>query len=84
MNVISFTELRKNLKLVMDQAAENYEPVIINRPNAETMVMLSLRDYESMKETIYLLGNEANADHLRQSIKSLEEKKAVVRKLIEE
>lgn len=84
MQVINFTELRKNLKEIMDQSAENYEPVIINRANAETMVMLSLRDYESLKETIYLLGNEANAKHLRQSIRSLDEKKAKVRKLIEE
>ncbi len=48
------------------------------------MVMLALRDYESLKETIYLLGNKANAEHLRQSIRSVDVNKVVVRKLIEE
>ncbi|HVV67648.1 MAG TPA: hypothetical protein VHE99_01225 [Gammaproteobacteria bacterium] len=34
-----------------------------------------LDDYESFKETRYLLSNEANANHLRKSLRSLKEGK---------
>ena len=39
----------------------------------ENRVLLSLRDYQSLKETAYLLSNEANARHLRKSLHSLQE-----------
>jgi len=84
MNVISFTELRKNLKGIMDTCADQFEPVIINRPKGENMVLITQRDYESLKETAYLLGSEANAEHLRKSIESLQSGKAKQRKLLEE
>jgi len=55
----------------MDQSADRHEPVIIKRPKGETMILLPLSSYESLKETAYLLSNEANAKHLRASIESL-------------
>ncbi len=69
MNVVSFSELRNSLKEIMDAATDQYEPVVIRRPGGD-MVLLSLRDYESLQETLYLLGHEANAAHLRRSLAS--------------
>jgi antitoxin YefM len=71
MEPVSYTELRKNLKKIMDKSADSHEPVIIKRPKGETMILLPLSSYESLKETAYLLSNEANAKHLRASIESL-------------
>lgn len=71
MHPVTYSELRKNLKKIMDQSADRHEPVIIKRPKGETMILLPLSSYESLKETAYLLSNEANAKHLRASIESL-------------
>ena len=83
MDPVTYTELRKNLKKIMDQAADKHEPVIITRPKGETMILLSLSSYESLKETAYLLSNEANAKHLRASIASLKSGQVEGRKLID-
>lgn len=83
MEPVSYSELRKNLKKIMDESADRHEPVIIKRPKGETMILLPLSSYESLKETAYLLANEANAKHLRSSMKSIKSGKAVERKLID-
>jgi len=56
----------------MNQVCENHSPIIIIRQKAEPVVMLSLADYNSLRETAYLLENPANAEHLRQSIRQAE------------
>ncbi|MGE3920465.1 MAG: type II toxin-antitoxin system Phd/YefM family antitoxin [Gammaproteobacteria bacterium] len=71
MNIVTFTELRRNLRKIMDEASDQHEPVFINRTDHEHMVLLSLTDYESLKETAYLLGTEANAQHLRDSLENM-------------
>ncbi len=83
MHPVTFTELRKNLKKIMDNVADRHEPVIIKRPKGDSMVLLSLESYESMKETAYLLGSEANAKHLRESKDSLEKGGARLKKLLD-
>lgn len=84
MNVVTFSELRNDLKRIMDTSADQHEAVIIKRPKGDNMVLLSQQDYESLKETAYLLGSEANAKRLRKSIKSLRNGKLIRKKLIEE
>lgn len=84
MKVITFTELRHHLKEVMDSSADRYEPVVIKRPRGENMVLLPLASYESLKETAYLLSDSANAEHLRRSIRSLEKKELLTKKLLDE
>ena len=84
MQVVTFTELRNNLREIMDASADQFEPTVIKRTRGENMVLLSQSSYDSLLETAYLLSGEANADHLRKSIKSLKGGKLMTRKLIEE
>ena len=84
MNVVSFSELRRDLKEIMDDSVDKHEAVVVKRPKGENIILLSQSDYESLKETAYLLSNEANAKHLRKSIKSFKDDKTSVKKLIEE
>lgn len=71
MRPISITEARANLAAVLDSATEDLEEVVITRAGHEPAVVISLREYESLKETAYLLGNPANARHLERSIAQL-------------
>ena len=69
MNAVSYSDLRQNLKSFMDQVYSDHEPLIITRKNNENLVLISIDEYNSLKETNYLLSNESNAEHLRKSIK---------------
>jgi antitoxin YefM len=63
---------------------DDHEPVIVTRAKGKPVVMVSLEDWASMDETTYLLASPENARRLRESIRELNEGKAVVRDLIEE
>ncbi len=72
MQAISYTAARQALAATMDKVIDGHEPVIITRQKAGAVVMMSLEDFNSMQETMYLLSNPANTEHLRQSIADLE------------
>jgi antitoxin YefM len=70
MQAITYSEARHDLKNVMDEACSNHEPILITRRKGESVVLLSLEDYESIMESEYLLSSPANASRL---LRSLEE-----------
>jgi antitoxin YefM len=51
MHALSYTAARQNLAKTMKKVCENHDPVIITRNKSESVVMLSLEDYESISET---------------------------------
>ena len=69
MQAVSYSEARHSLKNFMDEACSNHEPILITRRKSESVVLLSLEDYESLIESEYLLSSPANAARLMQSIK---------------
>lgn len=84
MNAINYSDLRKNLKSIMDQIITDHEPIIVTRRNGDNVVMVSYEDYAAIEETAYLLKSPKNAKRLRESIKSYEEGKGKEQILIED
>jgi antitoxin YefM len=82
MNILTFTEARASLKTVMDDVCKDHTPTIVSRVSGEHVVMLSLADFNSMQETMYLLSSPANAQHLMESIAQLKAGKSQPRELI--
>ena len=71
MNVLNYTETRRQLTRVMEAVCDNHEPIIIKRgPKKRDIVMISLEDYQAMEETFYLLRSPKNASRLRESIEN--------------
>ncbi|MFV8593060.1 type II toxin-antitoxin system Phd/YefM family antitoxin [Ralstonia pseudosolanacearum] len=68
MNILTFSEARAGFKQALDTVCRDHEPTIITRQRGEHVVMVSLDDYNSMMETLHLLGSEKNARRLRESI----------------
>jgi len=64
MKTLSYTEARDHLKDLIDQVNEDHLPVHIQRRNGEGAVLMSDADYSGLQETLYLLGNPANAQRL--------------------
>ncbi len=79
MNAISYTAARENLASTMDKVCADHTPVIITRKRDQSVVMLSLEDFESLEETAYLMRSPANAKRLLEAIHALETGKGVVR-----
>ncbi len=84
MSILNSTKLRANLFKIMDDLVSNHEELIIHRENKESVVMLSLSDYEGLKETCYLLQSPKNAERLMHSIKEVENGLLIKHDLIEE
>ena len=83
MQVVSLTEARNNLKSVFDSVYIDHEDVVIHRKGRENVVMISMDEYNSMKETNYLLSSPANKANLLASLKQLRDDKGFERDLLE-
>ncbi len=81
MDAISYTAARENLASTMDKVCSEHAPVVITRKRDQSVVMLSLADYESLEETAYLLRSPANARRLIEAIHALETGKGIARKV---
>lgn len=83
MNAITYTTARANLASTMDRICNDHDAVIITRNGEQSVVMLSLEDYQALEETAYLLRTPNNAKRLITATEKLKTGKGVARKLAE-
>ena len=83
MRTMSYTESRARYAEVLDAVVNDREAIVITRSGHEPAVIVSLDDYESLRETAYLLRSPANARRLLASIDELESGNGVERELVE-
>ena len=81
MDVMTYTEVRANLKGVMDRVVSDRTQVVVTRQKSEAVVMMSLADWNAVEETLHLLSTPSNATRLRGSIEQLEAGKGLERQL---
>lgn len=72
MMTMSYSESRKRYAEVLDKVTQDREEIVITRSGHEPVVMLSLDDFESLKETAYLMRSPANARRLLGAMGRLE------------
>ena len=61
MGTISFSRFRRNPGKILDEIAETDEPMTVTRADGRDVVILSAREFEALKETLYLLRSPKNA-----------------------
>ncbi|UQV54365.1 type II toxin-antitoxin system Phd/YefM family antitoxin [Corynebacterium pseudodiphtheriticum] len=83
MKTMSYSDSRAHYAEMLDTVTDDREEVIITRAGHEPVVVVSLDDYESLKETAYLLKSPANARRLLASIEQLENGEGTQRDLLE-
>jgi antitoxin YefM len=76
-----YGEFRTRASEVLDSVVDDREEVVITRAGHEPVVIVSLADYESLKETVYLLHSPENARRLLGAIDRLESGEGTVRDL---
>ncbi len=82
MKTVFFSEALTGLNALMNDVCNEHAPTVIARDNGEAVVILSLSDFNSMEETMYLLGSSKNARRLTDSISQLQAGKVKSRELI--
>ncbi len=82
MEIINYTDLRSNLKHWLDKVLDDVSELVIKRKGKRNLVLVPLDEYNSLKETTYLLKGE-NRDVLLKSIAELEKGNGTEKELIE-
>jgi antitoxin YefM len=72
MKTMSYTESRARYAEVLDGVTNDREEVVITRAGHDPVVIVSLEDYESLRETAYLMRSPSNARRLLDAMERLE------------
>jgi antitoxin YefM len=81
MKAITYTAARQNLAKTMENVCKDHAPIIVTRKTTDSVVIMSLEDYEALEETAYLLRSPKNTRRLIESIAQLEEGRGSEREL---
>lgn len=81
MKTASYTELRNNLKGYLDKVINDSEPLIVHRSGSESVVVISLDEYNSIKETEYIMSSPEMVERIKASEKEIREGKGQRRKI---
>jgi antitoxin YefM len=83
MDAISYSAFRSHLASMLDKVNEDHMPLLVTRQNGKPAVVMSLEDFKSYEETLYLMASPKNAKRLNQAILEAEAGKVLRRRLID-
>jgi antitoxin YefM len=81
MDSVSFEQALSSLRSLMDDVCGARGPTAITREDGKSVVLMSLQDYDGLRETLHLLKSPTNAARLMESISQLKQGKTHPREL---
>lgn len=68
MEVLNYTEFRQHLAKNLDRVNDDAEIVIVSRSKGKNVVVMDLKEYNAMTETLHITKSEANRKRLQDAI----------------
>lgn len=84
MRTMSYSESRARYAEVLQSVVDDREEVIVTRNGHESAVIVSLDDYNSLRETAYLMRSPRNARRLFDAVERLEAGTGTTHELIDD
>ena len=81
MDAKTFEDAVKSLDVLMDQAADNAEPIVITRTGKSAAVLISLDEWNAIQTMLALTRSPANRARLDAAIRDADAGKAMEREL---
>jgi len=72
MQAVLYSQARNNLRSIITKVCDDFEAFIITTKEKQSVVMISQDEYNSMKETIYLLSSKSNRERLTDAVDQIE------------
>lgn len=83
MDAVTLSNAKNNLEQLIEQVIANAEPTIVVTDSGQRAVIISLEEFNSWKENLYLLSNPTNAERLRHSIQEAKDGSTYEKALID-
>lgn len=77
MKTANYTDFRANLKGYMDAVIDDSETIIINRGKDTGVVLISLDEYNSLKETEYIMSSPETVEAIRKGDEEIKNGKGI-------
>jgi antitoxin YefM len=75
MQAMFYSKAKNNLKDIINKVCDDFDEYIITTKDDKSAVLISYEEYNSMKETLYLLSSKNNRDRLNDAIEQIENSK---------
>ena len=83
MDAISYTTAVQDLAQTMDRVCDDHKAIIVTREAQQSVVIISLDDYQSLEATAFLVRSPKNVERLIASIAELESGHGTERELMD-
>lgn len=81
MQALVYSQAKNNLKNIIDRVCDDFDEYIITTDDNKSAVVISYDEYNSLKETIYLLSSKNNRNRLNEAIEQIENLRFITKDL---
>ena len=77
MSTATFNEVRNNFGIFFNRVIDDADTLVVNREGTDSAVLMSMNEYNSLMETLYLLSSPETMNDIRQADADLRNGKGI-------
>lgn len=82
MKALFYSQARNNLRSIIDKVCLDFDEFLITTKDDKQAVLISYDEYNSLKETLYLLSSKTNRDRLLDAVDEIESNQFTPKELV--